>query len=75
MKEYGNDESWMKLFTIYARTPNRYIEVVNIFEDDQVLLESMEECIREDSTWKLIVYDTKHGTYVGYQSNKILSRS
>ena len=43
MKEYGNKESWTKLFTISYRrdprtTPYSCIKAIYVFEDDQVLL-------------------------------------
>ncbi|XP_045823917.1 F-box/kelch-repeat protein At3g23880-like [Trifolium pratense] len=70
MKEYGNKESWIKLFTIsYVRdhhcTSSCYIiHPTYIFEDDRVLLScrSYQECI--DGTWKHISYhcNCKNGT-------------
>ncbi|CAJ2638503.1 unnamed protein product [Trifolium pratense] len=61
MKEYGNHESWTKLFAItYMQDlPISYanIKVLNIFGDNQVLLKSTEW------TDKLIVYNFKNGTY------------
>ncbi|AES68643.1 putative F-box domain-containing protein [Medicago truncatula] len=64
MKEYGNKESWIKLFTVsymedpfYMWGPSKsyaLTKVVYIFEDEQVLLES-------NGSWskKLVVYDPK----------------
>ncbi|XP_058753365.1 F-box/kelch-repeat protein At3g23880-like [Vicia villosa] len=50
MKEYGNKESWTKLFTISCD----FWKVKNILEDDQVLLESNE---------KMSVYNFKNHTF------------
>jgi F-box interacting protein len=64
MREYGNKDSWTKLFTIphiqNPRTSYRFLKIVNIFEDDQVLLEYVDESIEENWTWKLMVYDSKN---------------
>jgi len=68
MKEYGNKESWIKLFTVsymedpfYMWGPSKsyaLTKVVYIFEDDQVLLESK-------GSWskKLVVYDPKNDIF------------
>ncbi|GAU24913.1 hypothetical protein TSUD_116380 [Trifolium subterraneum] len=62
MKEYGNKESWTKLFTIsYLRDPRTssysYLGATNVFEDGQVLL----VCEGYD-TWKYISYHCKNDT-------------
>lgn len=60
MKEYGNQESWTKLFTIPHMGENgywAYTKVIYISEDDQVLLEFIK------SGKKLIVYDSRNGTF------------
>jgi hypothetical protein len=64
MKEYGNEESWIKLFTIFlpphVRTSDDgFIYVKDFIEDGQVLLKSRVESIG----WKLIVYDSKNDTF------------
>lgn len=62
MKEYGIKDSWTKLYTVsYMRDPNKSYKLykaVYIFEDDQVLLESI-----GDWTFKLIVYDSRINTF------------
>jgi len=63
MKEYGNKESWTKLFTVsYMRDPSKsYVltKAVYIFDDDhQVLLESI-----GDWDVKLIVYNSRNNTF------------
>ncbi|XP_045822489.1 F-box/kelch-repeat protein At3g23880-like [Trifolium pratense] len=64
MKEYGNKDSWTKLFTIpYIQDPRSsygFTKVVNIFEDHQVLLEYIED---ETSMRKSIVYDFKNNIF------------
>lgn len=50
MKEYGNKESWTKLFTISCD----FSRVIDILEDHQVLLKHMD---------KMIVYDFKNHTF------------
>jgi F-box interacting protein len=61
MKEYGNKESWTKLFTIpYMRDPSKrdvFAKVVYIFEDDQVLLKFM-----NDFDLNLVLYNHRTGT-------------
>ncbi|GAU24914.1 hypothetical protein TSUD_116400 [Trifolium subterraneum] len=61
MKEYGSKESWTKLFAINVMqdlsTSYTSIKVLNIFEDNQVLLNSTR------MTDKLIIYNSKNGTF------------
>ncbi|RHN54661.1 hypothetical protein MtrunA17_Chr5g0409301 [Medicago truncatula] len=61
MKEYGNKESWTKLFTIpYMRDPSKrdvFPKAVYIFEDDQVLLKFM-----NDFDLNLILYNPRSRT-------------
>ena len=60
MKEYGNTRSWTKLFTIsYLPITYFIIDVVNIFEENQVLL----KCREEYGTPKWIIYNSKNGTF------------
>ncbi|MCH85128.1 F-box/kelch-repeat protein [Trifolium medium] len=61
MKEYGNKESWTKLFNIsYMRHPRAPsygdIKAICVFEDEQVLL------YREDERWRHISYNYKNDT-------------
>jgi hypothetical protein len=63
MKEYGNKESWTKLFTVstYMRDPNKYYRLtkaVYIYEDDQVLLQTY-----GDWNSRLILYDYKKSAF------------
>jgi len=64
MKEYGNKESWTKLYTI-PNMQDRGLEAYSalyISEDDQLLVQCYElEDEREDDM-KLVVYDSKTGT-------------
>ena len=64
MKEYGNKESWTKLFTVsYMQGPGKsytLIKAIYMFEDEQVLLEYIEP---GDSYKKLTVYDPRNGTF------------
>jgi len=55
MKEYGNNESWTKLFTISYRPTFR--KAVYIFKDEQVLLKPTEDCIGD-----YIFYNCRDGT-------------
>jgi hypothetical protein len=57
MKEYGNKESWIKLFTVSSMS-NPLTKAIYIFKNDQVLLESI-------GAWykRLIVYDPKSNTF------------
>lgn len=59
MKEYGNKESWTKLFTIsYLKDPSmRYslTKVVYVYEDGQLLLQIKRPFVRP----QLIVYDPR----------------
>ncbi|GAU16392.1 hypothetical protein TSUD_117410 [Trifolium subterraneum] len=70
MKEYGNKESWTKLFSVsYIQdTSTLYFltKALYTFEDGQVLLES-----RGDWYKKLNVYDPKIGTFrfIKFQNN------
>jgi hypothetical protein len=61
MEEYGNKESWTKLFTVpYMREPfNHNISIIPIyiFEDDQVILEFI-----GDHELNVGLYDSKSGT-------------
>ncbi|XP_045826273.1 F-box/kelch-repeat protein At3g23880-like [Trifolium pratense] len=61
MKEYGNKESWTKLFTVpYMREPTKYhvaIKPIYINEDDQVILEFI-----GDYDMNSALYDSKSGT-------------
>ncbi|GAU13408.1 hypothetical protein TSUD_127040 [Trifolium subterraneum] len=71
MKEYGNKESWTKLYTVpYLRDPGKshYLtKALYIFEDDRLLLECM-----ADWGFKLIVYDPKISTskFVEFENNE-----
>ena len=62
MKEYGNKESWTKLFTTsYLRDPNKaysLTKAVYIYEDDKVLLQTY-----GDWNSKLIVYDYRKSAF------------
>ena len=55
MKEYGNNESWTKLFTISYRPTFR--KAVYIFKDEQVLLKPTEDWIDD-----YIFYNCRDGT-------------
>jgi F-box interacting protein len=61
MEEYGNKESWTKLFTVpYMREPAKYhvtIIPIYIFEDDQVILKFI-----PDHEFNVSLYDSKSGT-------------
>jgi hypothetical protein len=61
MKEYGNKESWTKLFNIpYMRDsskPKVFAKAIYVFEDDQVLLELY------DSDLNLVLYNPRSGTF------------
>ncbi|KAJ1428800.1 F-box-like domain superfamily [Sesbania bispinosa] len=58
MKDYGNKESWSKLFRVpYMGDPGYsypYTKALYISEDDEVLLEFQSE---------LVVYDSRNGTF------------
>jgi F-box interacting protein len=61
MKEYGNKNSWTKLFNIYCmREPfvsfYLYIQVTRVFDDKQVLL------TYQGNKQKYISYNRKNGT-------------
>jgi len=61
MKEYGNKESWIKLFTMsYAKDPrycSAHPKAIYIFEDDQVLL----KCVG-NFNFNYFVYNFRKGT-------------
>ncbi|XP_045823812.1 F-box/kelch-repeat protein At3g23880-like [Trifolium pratense] len=62
MKEYGNKESWTKLFTISSMRDPRassypFIWPIRVFEDEQVLM-----IYREDERWGYISYNYKNDT-------------
>jgi F-box interacting protein len=61
MKEYGNEDSWTKLFTVsYMRDPSKsyYLtKAVYMFEDGQVLFE-----FSKDGLLNMIVHDPRIGT-------------
>jgi F-box interacting protein len=63
MKEYGNEKSWTKLFTIslppHVRKSDGAILVVDFIEDDQVFLSTG----MEPYGWELIVYDSKNDMF------------
>ncbi|AES88723.1 putative F-box domain, galactose oxidase/kelch, beta-propeller, F-box associated interaction [Medicago truncatula] len=61
MKEYGNKESWTKLFTI-SYMPS-FIQAIHIFEDEHVLL----HC-GEYGNYSYIIYNCRDGTskLIGY---------
>ncbi|KEH32820.1 putative F-box domain-containing protein [Medicago truncatula] len=71
MKEYGNKESWTKLFTVchmqYPCKSYGFTKVINIFEDDQVLLEfiddSIDDSIEGTWIWNSVVYNSKNDTF------------
>ncbi|MCH96681.1 F-box family protein [Trifolium medium] len=72
MKEYGNTESWTKLFSVsYMGDPSKSYHLTNTvytFEDGQVLLKSL-----VDWNSKLIVYDPRIGTFKfsKFQNNNV----
>jgi F-box interacting protein len=60
MKEYGNEESWTKLFSIpYMEGPGflGYCQAVYISEDDQVLMQFLKM-----GKFSLLVYDSRNDT-------------
>jgi len=61
MKEYGNKESWTKLFTIPCMKdpskPEVFAKALYTFEDDQVLLKFM-----NDFDLNLVLYNPRRGT-------------
>lgn len=63
MKEYGNKESWTKLFTVsYWLEPIKYhrlTKAIYILEDDQVLLHQS----FADYNSRLIVYDSRNHAF------------
>jgi F-box interacting protein len=72
MKEYGNKESWTKLFSVsYIRDPSKLYfltKALYAFENGQVLLES-----RGDWYMKLNAYDPKIGTFrfINFQNKSV----
>ncbi|PNY04259.1 F-box/kelch-repeat protein [Trifolium pratense] len=72
MKEYGNKESWTKLFNVsYKGEPsmsNELFNAVYMFEDGQVLFESS-----EDGRYNMIVHDPRIGTikYIKFQDKSV----
>jgi hypothetical protein len=71
MKEYGNKESWIKLFHVSymeESISNYLFNAVYMFEDGQVLFESS-----EDGDFKLFVYDPRIGTfkYIKFQDKSV----
>jgi F-box interacting protein len=64
MKEYGNRESWTKLFNVsyrgYPRNYNIFGEAIYIFENDQVML-------KFTGSSKLKCIDPKNGTFRTFQ--------
>jgi F-box interacting protein len=65
MKEYGNKESWTKLFTVsYMRDPSKsYVltKAIYIFDDDHQLL--LESIAHEHWGRKFIVYNSRNNTF------------
>jgi F-box interacting protein len=62
MKEYGNEESWIKLYSVpYMNDPFHYgyTKPIWISEDDQVLM----ECKSWHTKMNLIVYGVEKGTF------------
>ncbi|KEH32860.1 putative F-box domain-containing protein [Medicago truncatula] len=63
MKEHGNKDSWTKLYSVsYMRdhlSSYATIEVLHIFEDGRVLLDSIST---EECTKKLVFYNSRNGT-------------
>jgi F-box interacting protein len=57
MKEYGNKESWTKLYWVPLMS-RLYNKTLYIFEDEQLLIDFYDS----DHMLKLIVYDSKNGT-------------
>jgi hypothetical protein len=57
MKEYGNKESWTKLYWVPLMS-RLYNKTLYIFEDDQLLIDFYDS----DHMLKLIVYDSKNRT-------------
>ncbi|GAU20091.1 hypothetical protein TSUD_381830 [Trifolium subterraneum] len=69
MKEFGNKESWTKLFRIPfgdLESPP-YIRRLFLFEDDQVLL----ECKYELQSKRLAIYDSRDSTFKTAEIQKI----
>ncbi|XP_058758029.1 F-box/kelch-repeat protein At3g23880-like [Vicia villosa] len=52
MKEYGNENSWIKLFTVPQTDFGPYLRAIYISEDDKVLM----ECVKSGKN-SLVVYD------------------
>ncbi|XP_058786770.1 F-box/kelch-repeat protein At3g23880-like [Vicia villosa] len=72
MKEYGIQDSWTKLFSVsYMQHPTKcyaLYKVLYIFEDDRLLLETLEDWKR-----KLVVYDPKNDTFKVTRFTNILN--
>lgn len=67
MKEYGNRESWTRLFTVPTMGVHKsftYVRALSVFDDDRVILEFLEK-----NKSKLAVYDSSNGTFK-LQDNK-----
>lgn len=65
MKQYGNQESWTKLYTIPNMQDHRGLEAycaLYISEDDQLLVQCVELEDERENEMKLVVYDSKTGT-------------
>ena len=63
MKEYGNKGSWTKLYNVlYMEDLGSfsYKRALYISEDDQMLIEFYD---RQSNELKLVVYDSKNGTF------------
>jgi len=62
MKEYGNKDSWTKLYNIpyIDRGSYTYAKVLYISEDDQMLMDVYDLGINK---LKLVVYDSKNGIF------------
>jgi hypothetical protein len=54
MKEYGNEEFWIKLYTVDSR--KSHIKAIHIFEDDQVL-------VKFSPHSKIFVYNSRNCTF------------
>ncbi|XP_058774301.1 F-box/kelch-repeat protein At3g23880-like [Vicia villosa] len=65
MKEYGNENSWIKLFTVPHTNPwgddCHYTKVLYISEDDQVLMEFCKDWT--ETEYNLVVYDSINNTF------------
>ncbi|XP_058754888.1 F-box/kelch-repeat protein At3g23880-like [Vicia villosa] len=65
MKEYGNENSWIKLFSVPHmktwRDDGHYTKVLYISEDDQVLMEFCKDWT--ETEFNLVVYDSINNTF------------